>query len=95
MLLGERCEAVIAGSSKELEFVEGDPVLKVQVQSKADGGYKLVLPAAETFLGRQGICVREGGRVYVCSREFSEKMEAIWLSISGKEGRVFHPSQGR
>ncbi len=92
VLLGERCEAVIAGSSKELEFVEGDPVLKVQVQSKADGGYKLVLPAAETFLGRQGICVREGGRVYVCSREFSEKMEAIGSLFQGKKAEYsIHP----
>lgn len=84
-LLGERCEAVIAGNRKELEFVEGDPVLKVQVQSKADGGYKLVLPAAETFLGRQGICVREGSRIYVCSREFSEKMGTVGALFRGKK----------
>ena len=84
-LLGERCEAVIAGNRRELEFVEGDPVLKVQVQSKADGGYKLVLPAAETFLGRQGICVREGSRIYVCSREFSEKMGTVGALFRGKK----------
>lgn len=58
----------------ELTFVKQDPVLTVEVENHADGGYVVTVPEGQAFRGIQRMCVRIGSYVYLCSDEFTEQM---------------------
>lgn len=89
---GTSCTLQAAGLKGEMEFTENDPSLSVKVERKEDGGYKLIIPTAEMFAGRERICVRKGSTMYVCSPEFSEKMRIVKELFSGnKKEYAIHP----
>jgi hypothetical protein len=80
------------GNQKELTFLEGNPVLKVAIRARSDGGYELKVPGAEVFCGQERILIRAGGTVYLCSQEFSEKMRVVGGLFLGREkSYTIHP----
>lgn len=92
LFAGTSCGLQASGLKPELEFVEKDPALKVKIESREDGGYRLMIPAAELFSGRERICVRTGSTMYVCSPEFSEQMRAIGGLVNGSRTEyAIHP----
>lgn len=92
LFAGTSCSLQASGLKPELEFVEKDPALKVKLEAKEDGGYRLMIPAAELFSGRERICVRTGSTMYVCSPEFSEQIRAVGGLFNGsKMEYAIHP----
>ncbi len=67
----------------ELEIKKGNPMVKVQLIARPEGGYRLIVPPAEAFIGQDRICIRAGSSLYVCSREFSEPMKMIASLFTG------------
>lgn len=75
----------LEGKKYGVEFKKEDPVLRVKVEAEKEGGYTLRLPSAEVFTGLEKMCIRLGHVFYVCSREFSRKMEVLGALFKGKE----------
>lgn len=76
----------------ELEIKKGNPMVKVQLIARPEGGYRLSVPPAEAFIGQDRICIRAGSSLYVCSREFSEPMKMIGSLFTGyRTEYAIHP----
>ena len=91
-LKGGTFQASGIGNLQNLTFAEGNPVLKVAIKTRTDGGYDLTVPAAEVFFGQERLCIRTGCTIYVCSQDFSENIRAVAGLFQGKEKKyTIHP----
>lgn len=89
---GESCAMNVAELGDIMEFVQEDPKLAVKVAAGKNGGYTLNIPAAEVFQGLERMCIRIKNRIYVCSRELSEKMRDLGPLFNGLEQKFpIHP----
>ncbi len=92
ILDGTSCGLQAHGLKDQMEFISKDPVFKIQIEAKQDGGYKLMIPAAEVFSGRKRICIRVGSTMYVCSQKFSDQMGTIGSLFTGSRMEyAIHP----
>ncbi len=86
----------LSGSSSfkpELEIKKGNPMVRVQIMARPDGGYRLIVPPAEVFMGQERICVRAGSSLYVCSQGFSQHMKMIGSLFNGSRMEYsIHPN---
>ncbi len=92
ILEGERVDAEINDKMVTLIFKKGNPLLETWVRAEQDGGYRLSVPAAEVFRGRNQVCILVNDIVYICEPEFSRHFHIAGGLFRGKKREyAIHP----
>lgn len=77
IMAGSKCQVSDSFSKvSEFRILEEDPMLRVKVEAKEDG-FQLTLPKIETFAGTNGMAVRMGSLVYICSEDYRDHMQTF------------------